>query len=323
MSKLAKPLFFLVLAFPLSSWAQTASSVGTPVQIVVTLGHHYGREAAPLTLDNITVTQGYEPLSVTKLVPLKGDQAGLELFLLVDNYSNCEPGSKFEELRRFIVSQPSTTAVGVAYIDNGLLKMVQSPTQDRDRAVAALSTPAGSNPASPFSALAELIQGWRQGPTRRVVVLISNGIDPAAPDSPPNPSTEAAIQAAQRAGVTVYAIYHPSADYLSIDMGKAYAGQVQLAHMASETGGEAYFLNFGPLPSLAPFLTDMANHLEHQYLVEILAIPESEDGAFEQITVTSTNADVDLTAPDKAWVPGRKSTPSNHRTLQKAPAANR
>ncbi len=65
------------------------------------------------------------------------------------------------------------------------------------------------------------------------------------------------LQAAQRAGVTVYVIYHPSADYLTTDSSKIYSGQVQLAHVADETGGEAYFLGFGPLPSLAPFLADM------------------------------------------------------------------
>ena len=45
-------------------------------------------------------------------------------------------------------------------------------------------------------------------------------------------SAEAAIEAAQRAGVTVYAIYHPSADYLTSDFSKLYAGQIQLAHVA-------------------------------------------------------------------------------------------
>ena len=92
-------------------------------------------------------------------------------------------------------------------------------------------------------------------------------------NSLPTPSAEAALEAAQRAGVTVYAIYHPSADYFASDPSKIYAGQVQLAHVADETGGEAYFLGFGPLPSLAPFLADMADHLANQYLLEFLPIP--------------------------------------------------
>ena len=115
MSRIAK-LAALALACPLLTWAETKSPTGTPVQIMVTIGHHYGHEPPVLTRDDLVVTQHYEPLPVTNLVPLRGDRAGLELFVLVDNCSSCEPGSKFEELRRFIGSQPPTIAVGIAYI---------------------------------------------------------------------------------------------------------------------------------------------------------------------------------------------------------------
>jgi len=58
--------------------------------------------------------------------------------------SNCEPGSKFEELSRFIISQPSMTTVGVAYIQNGRLQVAENPRTDHERALKALSIPAGS-----------------------------------------------------------------------------------------------------------------------------------------------------------------------------------
>src|ERR1019366_3474981 len=107
------------------------------------------------------------------------------------------------------------------YIQNGHLQLAQNPTADRERAVKALSTPAGSKPSSPFGALTELIRGWPQGPSRgsyrRAVLMISNGINPAATDKLQDPSAEAALEEAQRAGVTVYVIYHPSADYLATD----------------------------------------------------------------------------------------------------------
>ena len=129
MPKIAK-LVALALACELFAWAQTAVPAGTPVQMTVTIGHHYGHVPPTLTKDDLTVTQHYEPLTVTRLIPLRGDRAGLELFLLVDNCSSCEPGSKFEELSRFISSQPPTTAVGVAYILNGRLKMAENPTHE-------------------------------------------------------------------------------------------------------------------------------------------------------------------------------------------------
>ena len=309
MPKIAK-LVSLLLACALLSWAQTPVPAGTPVQMNVTIGHHYGHIPPTLTKDDLTVTQRYQPLTVTGLTPLRGDRAGLDIFLLVDNCSSCEPGSKFEELSHFIGSQPTTTAVGVAYILNGRLQVAENPTTNHERAISALSTPAGNKPASPFVALAELMRGWPSGTSRRVVLMISNGINPAATGKLQDPSAEAALEAAQRAGVTVYVIYHPSADYLSTDSSQLYSGQVQLAHVADETGGEAYFLGFGPLPSLAPFLADLADHLANRYLLEFLAGPAAGPGELEQVTVKSNLTDIEVMVPDKVWVPGHNSGPA-------------
>jgi hypothetical protein len=308
MSQIAK-LTYLALACPLVTLPQTTSSSGTPVQIVVTLGHHYGDERPTLTRDDLIVTQVFEPLPITNLVPLSDDRAGLELFVLVDDSSNGEPGSKFEELRRFIGSQASTTAVGVAYIEGGHLRVSEKPTPDHVRAVKALSAPDGRNPSGPFNALTELIQGWPQGSSRRAVLMISNGVDPAATDVAQVPSAEAAIHAAQRAGVIVYAIYQPSADYLTGDPSKIHSGQIELAHLAFETGGEAYFLGSEPLPSLAPFLADMADHFANQYLLQFLPDPDLRSGAFQPVTVKSKLPDVELMAPGSVWIPQRRSGP--------------
>lgn len=295
---------WLAFAGALFGWSQTTSQSGVPAEMVITVGHYYGADSRVLAKDDVTVTQYYEPLPVTDLIPLRGARVGLELFLLVDNCSSCEPGSKFEELRRFIGSQPPTTAIGVAYIQDGRLQVAENPTRDHDRAVKALSAPTGSNPSSPFAALVDLIKGWQPGASQRVVLMISNGIDPAADEFFKSPTAEAAIEAAQRAGVTVYAIYHPSADYVAADFSVLDSGQVQLAHLANETGGEAYLMGFGPLPSLAPFLADMADHFANRYLLEFLAPLSEGAGALQNVTVKSKVANLDLMAPDRVWVPG-------------------
>jgi len=195
---------FLWLAFALSFsiWAQSKSPTGIPARMIVTMGHYYTHEPPVLTTNDLTVTETYEPLTITSLTPLRGDRAGLEMLLLVDNCSTCEPGSKFTELQKFIGSQPSTTSVGVAYIQDGRLQIVENPTQDRERAVKALSPPAGSKPSDPFGALAELIKGWSPNSSRHVVQMISTGMDPGAAGAQAlrSPSAEAAIEAAQRAG---------------------------------------------------------------------------------------------------------------------------
>jgi hypothetical protein len=290
-------VLWLVFACSLTVWGQ-----GTvPARVVVTMGHYYSREAPLLTADDLVVTQNNKPLTIKSLTPLRGDRAGLELFILVDNCSSCEVGTKLNELRRFIATQPSSTSVGVAYIQDGQLQVAANPTPDRDRAIKALSAPGGSKPSSPYNALADLMRGWKQGSARRVVLMISTGLDPAAadPTSAQSRSAEVAIEAAQRAEVTVYAIYHPNADYATTDFSKLYAGQVQLSHVADETGGEAYFLSFGPSPSIAPLLEDIDQHLANQYLLEFLANRGNTPGELQAIEVKSKLPDLGLMAPYK------------------------
>ena len=295
----------LIFTSALFSSAQSRVPAGTPARIIVTAGHFYTQSPPLLTRDDLVVTQMFEPRPIVSLVPLRGERAALELFLLVDNCSSCEPGSKFEDLRRFIRSQPVTTSIGIAYIQEGRLEIAQKPTQDREQAVKALNAPSGAKPSNPFGALAELIRGWNQNSSRHVVLMISNGIDPAGKERWQDPSADAAIEAAQRAGVTVYAIYHPSADYLQTDVSQIYAGQVQLSHVADETGGEAYLLSFGPLPSLAPMLADMADHLANQYELEFLANPVDKS-SLQEVMVKSKVADLDLMVADKVWVSGSR-----------------
>lgn len=290
----------LALACTLAGLAQKAGPATQPARMVITIGHFYSHEPRDLRADELVVTQNFEPLTVTQVTPLYGSP--LELYFLVDNCSSCEANKQFVELRRFIDSQADATKVGVAYIDEGRLEVTQPPVLDRKVAANALNAPTGSKPSNPFVALRELIQNWAPDGALHVVILISNGIDPEATQAMLDPTADAAIEAAQRAGVIVYAIYHPSADYLTVDPTKIYVGQVQLAHIATETGGEAYLVGFGPLPSLSPFLGDLWDHLGNEYLMEFLAKP-SATGGLQEIDVKSSSTDVDIMAPSRALVP--------------------
>jgi len=298
-------------------WCQRA----VPAHIVVTTGHYYGEEPPILTASDLSVTQNGIPRTITSVIPLRGDRAALELFVLVDNCSSCEVGPKFDELRRFIARQPSTTFVGVAYIQDGQLQVAENPTTDRERAIKALSPPGGSRPSSPYSALTDLIKGWRPDSSRHAVLMISTGLDPVAADPglSRSKSAEAALQAAQRADVTVYAIYHPSADYVTSDPSRIYAGQTELSHVAYETGGEAYFVSLGPLPSLAPFLADISQHLANQYLVEFLANPGKSREELQEVEIESKVPDLDLMAPNRIVAAGATVTDEKTKVAPRMP----
>jgi hypothetical protein len=137
----------LVFVCALGVWGQRT----VPARIIMTVGHHYGSEPPLLAKNDLIVTHGGKPLTITRLTPLRG-WASLDLYVLVDNCSSCEVGSNFDELRRFIASQLSTTSVGVAYIQDGHLQVAVAPTTDHQRAIKALSPPGGSKPSSPYGA---------------------------------------------------------------------------------------------------------------------------------------------------------------------------
>ncbi len=294
-------LFCLVLACSSVMAGQTTSHPAAVAQIVVTNNCYY-RDRPALTADDVIVTQDYKPRPITALLPLQGARADLELYVLVDSSSNWEIGEKLADLRQFLTSQPPTTSVGIAYIQDGRLEVAQKPTHDRERAIHVLHPPSGSTPSNPFRPLAELIEGWREDSSRHVVLMISNGIDPGATSGEQNDSVEIALQAAQRAGIAVYTMYHPAAEYLTTDSVTAYSGQIQLAHLATETGGAAYFQGLGPLPSFAPFLANMGDRLANQYLLEFMMNPETR-GTLQDVSVKSKSGGVYLSAPWRVWVP--------------------
>lgn len=291
------------------AWGQGQPSPAVPAHMIVSAGHYYSHEPPAIAREDLILTHQFDPLTITNLVPLRGDRAALELYVLVDDCSSCDAGTKVDELHRFVASQPATTVVGVAYIQAGRLVIAEKPTRDHARAAAALNAPTGGVPANPYVPLADLIRRWDRDPARdpqarRAILMISNGIDPTAPEGLLDPSADAAIAAAERSGVTIFALYHPSADYATTDSAKIYAGQVQLAHVANESGGEAYLMGFGPLPTLAPFLADVADHLANQYRLEFLANPESASGSLEDVMVKAKSQDIELLVPARAWVPG-------------------
>src|SRR5271169_3842671 len=87
-------------------------------------------EVPALRPDNIKVKQGKDFLKVTQLIPAQGDNAALQLFILVDD--TCDPaiGNNLSELRDFINAQPASTLVGVAYMSNATIQITQNFTPD-------------------------------------------------------------------------------------------------------------------------------------------------------------------------------------------------
>src|SRR5215471_8822775 len=120
----------------------TASAV--PVRMTVTLSVLGDRRMPDVGLQDVMVKQGKERMRVTGWQRAGGDGAGLDLFILIDDASDSSLGSQLNSIRDFINAQPTTTSVGIGYMRNATVDIVQNFTTDRAQAAKALRLPMGS-----------------------------------------------------------------------------------------------------------------------------------------------------------------------------------
>ena len=116
-----------------------------PVHMVVTVEAHHGTEVPEIKQQDVTVRQGKERAQVTGWLPLRGEHAGLELFVLLDEaLTSMSLGPQLDDLGRFINSQPDTTMIGVAYMRDGTADIAQNLTSEHAQAAKALRLPLGT-----------------------------------------------------------------------------------------------------------------------------------------------------------------------------------
>ena len=289
----------------LTSAAQQAVPEGNVARMIVTAEPRHGSTVPAITRNDVTVYQGRDRADVVDWRPLQGDQAALELFVLIDDGLDPSVGGQIDVLRKFIASQPATTAVGVGYVQNGQVSIGQNLTLDHNQAAKALRIPLGSSgiPGSPYTAIQELIGGWPYQQTRREIVLLSPGIDGLYNGGGmQDPYVLDAITAAQKGGVVVFSIYAPAAGHFGHSMWRGNSGQNYLSQLSEETGGESYGLFMGAPVSIAPNLDDISRKLANQYLLAFVSRPQRKAGA-EGVSVKTQVPDVDLLAADQVYAP--------------------
>jgi len=285
---------------------QTPSPAGVPTRILVTAEPRHGSTVPVISREDVRVMQGKDRATVTEWIPAQGDNAALELFILIDDQSSTSLGNQLEDIRQFIHAQPPATKVGVAYMQNGTARVVQDLTTDHAQAAKSLRLPlgAGGANASPYFSLSDLVKKWPAGDGRRSVLMISDGIDRYYGSGDlEDPYLLAAIDDAVRSGTIVSAIYTPGVGHFGHSYWQTYWGQIYLAELADKTGGEAYYIGFNGAPvSFSPYLDDLDHRLGHQYLLTFLATPPKKAG-FVQVKISTEVQNVDLVSAGRVWVP--------------------
>jgi len=305
-----RSLYLTATVFAMGSmllWARVdVPSPAVPVQVTVTVEARHGKEVPALKPGDVMVFQKNERLRVTDSIPCQGDRAALGLFILIDDASGMSLGSQLNDLRQFIEAQPAVTSIGIGYMRNGMVEVLQNLSPDHATAAKALRLPLGFPGVmpSPFLALSDLIKRWPASPARREVLLVTSGIDPLG-GGIADPYLDAAIEHAQRAGIIVYSIYAPAAGHGAHSFWRMNWGQNHLAQIAEETGGEAYMLGFGPLISFAPYLAELTEHLANQYQVTFLVKTGSKAG-FQSVRFTTEVPNAEIVGAGRVYVPAQQ-----------------
>jgi hypothetical protein len=297
---------FAVLLAGLQLAAQENSApAGPSVNLVATVEARHGSNVPTITREDVMVYQGRDRDKVTEWLPLQGDHAGLELFILLDDSSNVSLGSQLEDIRQFILAQPVSTKIGIAYMQNGIAQVMQNLNSDHTLAAKALRLPLGSPGAnaSPYFSLGDLIKRWPENPERREVIMVTDGIDRYWGSGPDDAYVDTVIEQAQRAGVIVYAIYTPGEGHYGHSYWRTYWGQNYLSQLADETGGEGYYLTGSAPPvSFTPYLSDVSRKLNNQYLLTFIAKPQKKAG-MERIKLQTEVPNAELVSADRVYVP--------------------
>ena len=279
-------------------------------------------ELPRLKQDEVKVKQGKTYLQVTQLIAAQGDNAALQLMLLIDDTLNTQAvGNNLNDVRDFIKAQPTSTVIGVAYMSNAGVNVVQNFTQDHELAAKAVRLPRGvlSTQDSPYLSLISLVKSWPQQNVRRVALIITDGIDRLRGEKPtpsqlgpsfgpvyhsmPSISVDAtsASEISQRYNVIVSSLYSPGVGRAGRSSWDLQLGLSGLTKIAEETGGECYSLGTSNLVSFKPYLEQFQRALDNQYYLVFLAVPGKKPG-LQRVRIETEVSNSEIAAPDNVWV---------------------
>ena len=297
------------IAFPIYAKDKRTATT-TPVRMTVTLQVLGDNKRMPeVNREDVIVKQNKDRLEVTGWTPARGDHAGLDLFILIDDASDPSLGSQLSELRAFVNAQPPTTAVGIGYMNNATVQIAQNFTTDHNLAANALRMPVAYVAAfsNPYLSVTDLMHRWPASSNRREVVLLSDGIDRFRRgfgsrgfvyiDS----DVDAASSVAQRTGTIIDTIFTRGVGRLSRNFWAVNSGQSGMAKLSEETGGESFYLGTQSPVSFKPYLDEVQKNLENQYILEFQAIPGTKSG-LQPVSLSTEIAGVELDSANSVWV---------------------
>jgi hypothetical protein len=225
--------------------------------------------------------------------------------VLIDDSLRSTIANQWSDLRAFLVAQPQTTYVAVAYARNGSAMVVQDFTTDHELAAKALRIPLGRLDAasSPYLAVQDWIKRWPVSGERSSIILFSSGIDyfrggPATLD----PDLDTTIAHAQKQNINIWTIYAPDSGRVGRGSFRAFNWQSNLDRLSQQTGAESYSLGLGAPVNLKPYFDRIQMNLNNQYLLAFVG-DGGHKGKYESVKVTSELRGVGFLSPSEVFLP--------------------
>jgi len=316
----------LVLMVGTASPQEKAAPGPVQVHVVITAASERDDAEVPvLRPGDVRVTKGKTVLQVTQLIPAREDAATLQLFILIDDTLDTRVGGNLNDIREFISAQPATTVIGIGYMSNAGVNIVQNFTGDHALAAKALRLPRGnlSTMDSPYLSLINLVKGWPQQNVRREVLMVTDGIDrlrgeqPTASQLGPRfgpvyhsmpsitPDVTSASEISQRYNVIVHSLYAVGVGRSARSSWDLQIGLSGLSKLADETGGECFSLGTSSAVSFKPYLERLQKIFDNQYFLVFMATPGKKPG-LQRVKITTEVSNTELIAPDNVWVSAEK-----------------
>jgi hypothetical protein len=239
---------------------------------------------------------------ITSVTPIT--RGPVQVAILVDDGLRQSFSLHLDEMKRFIMGLPPNVQVLLGYMQNGTVRSPGGFSANHEEVVSQLRMPFASAgiSASPYFCLSDFVKQWpSQQPGARVVLMLTNGVDPyngsTSPLNQDSPYVQNAQNDAQRAGVAVYSIYYGDSGFRG---GRgSFSGQSYLQQVAQATGAESYNQGTITPPSISPYLEKFQKALMESYLVSFQANASREKrDTLTEIKVSTKQSGIKVHAPE-------------------------
>jgi hypothetical protein len=287
----------------LKAAANSASAASDPSAVVMTITATAKKDAQPpaVTKNDVELYRGKERVQVADFK--RGEN--LYLAVLIDDSLRSSLANQWSDLRAFLMAQPQTTYIAVAYARNGVAMVAQDFTTDHALVAKALRMPLGNTSVatSPYLAVQDWIKRWPASGERSSIILFSSGIDyfrggPATQD----PDLDTTIARAQQKNVNIWTIYAPDSGHRGRGSFRAFNWQSNLDRLSQATGAESYSLGLGMPVNLKPYFDRIQMNLNNQYLLAFVG-DGGHKGKYEPVKVTSELRNVGFLTPSEVFLP--------------------